>query len=230
MASRKEEKQRLREQREAREREQAAAAGRRRRLGLVAAGVLVAAAAIALLVVVDPFGGGDGGGEGGEAAANLYPEGGSVPEPRETELDAAAEAAGCRVRRDKVEGQEHTQESVRYRANPPTSGDHDPVPAEDAVYSNMPPVENLVHTLEHGRIVVQFKPGTPAPVRSNLRALYDEDPAHVVLTPNETGMDAQIAATAWGNALVCPRVNDRVYDAVRAFRDRFRDRGPEFVP
>jgi hypothetical protein len=43
-------------------------------------------------------------------------------------------------------------------------------------------------------------------------------------------MEPQIAATAWENALLCPRANDKVYDAIRAFKDRYRDRGPEFVP
>ena len=52
----------------------------------------------------------------------------------------------------------------------------------------------------------------------------------MLLIPNETGMPYEVAATAWTKMLGCPRMNDRVYDAVRAFRFSYRDRGPEYEP
>jgi hypothetical protein len=39
-----------------------------------------------------------------------------------------------------------------------------------------------------------------------------------------------VSATAWTHALNCERMNDRVFDAIRAFRTRWIDRGPERVP
>ena len=44
------------------------------------------------------------------------------------------------------------------------SGREGPTAAEDGVYAagNAPDLGLLVHTLEHGRIDVQYKPGTPA--------------------------------------------------------------------
>jgi hypothetical protein len=90
----------------------------------------------------------------------------------------------------------------------------------------------LVHTLEHGRIDVQYKPGTPAETVAQLEAFLAEqnDGYHMLLYENTTGMDAQVAATAWGHTLTCPRMNDKVIDALRTFRLEYIDQGPENVP
>ena len=226
MSSRKEQKEALR--RERLEREQAAAVSqrRRKRLGYAVGGLLSAAAVgtIAWLLLA-------GGGGGGEAKGGSgdFPSG-SVPAQRMTQLDEAARAAGCRVVEAKSEGQEHVTEPVAYKSNPPHSGNHFVDPAEDGAYLESPPTERLVHSLEHGRIVVQFAPNSPDAVKGNLKALYDEDPYHLILVPNGTEMPFQVAATAWTKVLGCPTMNDRVFDAIRTFKDRFRDRGPEFVP
>ena len=51
----------------------------------------------------------------------------------------------------------------------------------------------------------------------------------MLLVPDES-MDAEVAATAWTHVLTCPSLEDATFDAIRAFRDRWRDQGPEFVP
>jgi hypothetical protein len=52
----------------------------------------------------------------------------------------------------------------------------------------------------------------------------------MLLYQNTTGMDAAVAATAWGHSLTCPAMNDQVFDAVRTFRSSYIDKGPEAVP
>jgi hypothetical protein len=157
-------------------------------------------------------------------------EPGAIPRPRAGSLGEAAQAAGCEVRHPPIEGQGHVEGSVRYGSNPPTSGDHSPFPAEDGVYPKPPRPEELVHSLEHGRVVIQFDPAVGERVKGGLQALFQEDPYHVILAPSTTDMPYEVAATAWGHLLGCPETNDRVYDAIRAFRDRYRDKGPERVP
>ena len=78
--------------------------------------------------------------------------------------------------------------------------------------------ENLVHALEHGRIILQYDP-TKAPQRrlGQLKGLFDEDPYHLVLTPNATKMPYAVAATAWGHIAGCKRVTDETFDVLRAF-------------
>ena len=57
-----------------------------------------------------------------------------------------------------------------------------------------------------------------------------DDGYHLLLYENTTGMDAAVAATAWDRLLACPEMNDQVFDALRAFRTAFVDKGPEKVP
>lgn len=169
---------------------------------------------------------------GGERAnPGDYPAG-SVPAPGRfaSKSAAAARAAGCSLRGPAIEGDGHTGDEVAYRTNPPSSGDHQFAAAEDGAYVEAPRTEGLVHSLEHGRIVIWFESSAPPPVRGDLKALFDEDDEHLILTPNETGMPFAVAASAWGRLLGCPETNGRVFDAVRAFRDRYRDQGPERAP
>jgi hypothetical protein len=43
-------------------------------------------------------------------------------------------------------------------------------------------------------------------------------------------MKPEIAATAWTHSVTCPKMNDKVFDAIRTFRARYIDKGPETVP
>jgi hypothetical protein len=184
---------------------------------------------------------GDGGGGG-----TVFPEGGSVPEERGLSLEQAARAAGCVLETTRSRGAKdglHTatpDERVHYRGNPPTLGRHWPpgYQAQDGVYDEAPADEALVHTMEHGRVIIWAKPTLPRNVRTTLRALFDEDSYQLVLTPREN-MPYAVAATAWngdpgpagtGRTLGCPEWNEQVVDALRAFRDEHRSRGPEAVP
>ena len=47
---------------------------------------------------------------------------------------------------------------------------------------------------------------------------------------NVTDMPYEVAATAWTQLLGCKTLNDRTFDALRAFGDRYVDEGPERVP
>jgi hypothetical protein len=236
VSSRQEEKQRRREERLARERAEKAAAARRQRLRLgggVIAGVAVIA--VAALLVSGAIGGSSGSeGDPATPAANADVK---LPAQQIGDLAAAAKAAGCKVQNPPIEGRNHETKDFTpsdYKTNPPTSGNHYPEWYQDGVYGpgDTPNLGMLVHTLEHGRIDVQYKPGTPADVVAKLEALLAEqsDGYHMLLFQNTTGMDAQIAATAWGHSLTCPEFNDKVFDALRTFRNQFIDKGPEDVP
>jgi hypothetical protein len=126
---------------------------------------------------------------------------------------------------------------VQYKTNPPTSGSHDPIAAEDGIYppDGPPDLEQSVHALEHGRINIQYRPGTPAGTIDRLETLLEfevkgEPGYHALLYQNQTNMEPAIAATAWTKSLTCPRMNDQVFDAIRAFWRTNVDKGPEFIP
>jgi hypothetical protein len=236
MASRKEQKERLRREREEHER-QAREAERRRRLVGYGAGAALALAAVVVVAVLLL----SGGGEGDQASAEVLPDGGEVPRQQMTELEEAARAAGCELKSERAKGREHTaslSERVQYSTNPPTSGNHFVEPAGDAAYGEPPQDEELVHTLEHSRVIVWFKPGLPEDARANLKALYDSDTYQMLIVPRPK-MPYHVAASAWsrepepegtGRLLGCKRYNEQVFDALRTFRDEHRSNGPEPVP
>jgi hypothetical protein len=234
MASRKDEKARLREEREERERTAAAGARRKRLVGYGAAGVLGVAALVAVIVVALAGGNGGtgGGGGGGQAAGPIEPAefpSSPIPPQRITDLAQAARAAGCTTQSFRSEGRDHVPNDVNYKSNPPHSGPHDPIPAEDGVYADVPRTENVVHALEHGRILLEFKPSASEETKGRLKALFDEDPYHMILLPNAE-MGYEVAAVGWTEVLGCKRSNPQVFDAIRTFKERHRDRAPEFVP
>jgi hypothetical protein len=230
MATRKDEKAARREERLQREAAAEAAAQRKRRLSYLLAG-LAALAVVAAIVALVGSGGGGGGGSDRNTASRVpgYPAV-KIPPPKITSLAQAARAAGCTTQSFQSAGQQHVSGTVKYATNPPTSGPHNQIPANDGVYTSPPAKENFVHSLEHGRIELQFKPGAPAAVRGALKAVFDEDPSKTLLFPNNTGMPYEVAATAWTQLLGCARYNDRVPDALRAFSKAYKGRGPEQVP
>ena len=230
MSSRAEEKERRRQERLAEEQKAQASADRRKRLAIVGGAVL--ALAVAAIVVFALLSGGDD-----KDSKKPSIEGLTIPPVAIADLADAAKAAGCEVKEVPNEGSTHTSDPVEYKANPPTSGDHNPIPADDGVYEpgNEPAKEAYVHSLEHGRIIVQYKPGTPERTIGQLELVVNErfkgaEGYHMLMFQNNTNMEPAVAATAWDNALTCPSMNDKVFDAIRAFRKQFTDKGPEFVP
>ena len=67
-------------------------------------------------------------------------------------------------------------------------------------------------------------------VRSIGEKVKGVDAYHMLLFQNNTNMPYEVAATAWTQLLGCKTVNANTWDAIRAFRDRFVDKGPEIIP
>jgi uncharacterized protein DUF3105 len=236
VSSRKEQKEALRREREEREQAAREAERRRRLIGYGAGGALVAAAVVVLVVLLVSGGGSDK----HTASKDVLPDGGKVPAEKLTDLTAAAKAAGCKLESFPAKSRAHLtnpDEKAKYSSNPPTSGQHFNVPAEDGAWDQAPPDTALVHTLEHGRVIIWFKPSLPASERANLKKFFDDDQYHMLIVPRRN-MPYDVAASAWsadpqplgtGRLLGCPRYTDKVFDALRAFREEHRDNGPEVV-
>lgn len=237
MSHRREQKERLRQEREERERQARAAAQRKKLIGYGAGGVLALAAVVVLILLAT-----GGNSSGGDAqAAEVFPDGGSFPEQKIFDVAPAAKAAGCTLRDVKATSREHTTSlstHVKYSTNPPTSGRHYQIPAQDGIYGDAPQDEELVHGMEHGRVIFWVKPSIPEEQRANIRALVDDDSYQMFLVPR-ANMPYAVAATAWdadpapngtGKLMTCNEVNDQTYDALAAFRDEHRSQGPEPIP
>ena len=237
MASRKEQKEALRRERQEREAREAAAAARKRLIGIVVAAILALGIVVALAVVVFAGGDDDGGGGGGSAdSAEIdFPDAREIPAQATTALDEAVTGSGCRLESPPLaEETDHREGDIEYATNPPASGPQNEVPAEDDLYEESPSEERVLHSIEHGRIGVWVNPSASEETRAGIRAFYDEDPDHVRVTP-QPGLKEEVALSAWeaeesGRILRCRTVTDRSWDAMRAFKEQYRDKAPEFVP
>jgi Protein of unknown function (DUF3105) len=235
VSSRQEEKERRRKERMEREQAEAKRAARRKRMTLAFGGLLGVALVAGIVVVVLVLGSDDSSSkakQASDAAANV-----KLPAQATSDMAAAAKAAGCTLSNPAYEGASHEDKQFKpsdYKTNPPTSGNHTPDWYDDGIYApgDVPDLGKTVHPLEHGRIEVQYAPGTPKETVAQLEALLNEEQEgyHMLLFQNATGMKAKIAATAWTHSLTCPEMNDRVFDAIRTFRARYIDKGPERVP
>src|SRR3954464_5820356 len=217
MASRQEEKERRRRERV--EAEQAAQrAASRKRMLRIGGGAVLGIAVIAAIAVVALAGGGS------DKADTSNPT-------------ADAKAAGCTFASFKSEGRNHTTGKVKYKTNPPTSGDHNPTPAQDGIYApgNEPAPGNFVHSLEHGRIEYEYKPGTPRAQITQMQKLALEPfngsaGYHILMFQNNTNMPSQFALAAWTKRRSCKALTAKSMDVMRQFREAYTDKGPEFIP
>jgi hypothetical protein len=202
--------------------------------GLGAVAVLAVAVVIFLLV----SGGDDSGsgGGGGDAHINVNTQMGSSngvqPDEREgippqpaqiTNLKEAAKKAGCKLEL-KLEDEGHTHipkgsQPPKYKTNPPTSGNHVEAPYQqaDGAYAETPEAIDYVHSLEHGRLEIQYSPSLPEKELLELKGLYDTMYGATLLFPNGS-MPYQVAATTWTNLMGCPEYKGQAtIDAIRAF-------------
>lgn len=137
------------------------------------------------------------------------------------------EAALGRVVRHDGEGSGHLApgQSIRYQSDPPTSGVHDPRWVDPGVYTTIQGREKLVHSLEHGMIVIYYdRPA--AEVLATLKGwvgLYGAPFSGIVLAP-KPGLGNAVILAAWRKTL---RLDPFEPDPAAAFIDAYRGRGPE---
>ncbi len=125
------------------------------------------------------------------------------------------------------EGRWHLEpgESWNYKSFPPTSGPHDPRWIRPGFYLTAQRPEKLVHSLEHGIVVIYYD--RPAPkVLSVLKEWAERYPGKwdgVIVSPLP-GLGAGVVLTAWRKRL---RLEIFDQNQARSFLDAYRGHGPE---
>jgi hypothetical protein len=226
-----EERERLRSEREADEQRESRSTNR-----LIAGYAVAAVAVLAVAVGVFLFVSGGDDEAKGDAHINLNANFGSTngyaPDERAgtapaasqvTELRAAAKEAGCELKlKLPDEGHNHIPQGSKtpsYKTNPPTSGAHvePPFQQADGAYLETPAEIEVVHSLEHGRMAIQYSSDLAEADQLALKGLYDTMYGAALLFPNDE-MPFQVAATTWTNLLGCPTYEGAAtLDAIRAF-------------
>lgn len=143
---------------------------------------------------------------------------------------AQARAAPEPVQSFPFEGFEHVPlgTSIAYRTDPPTSGPHYDMVAQPGFYEDRTPAPGLlVHNLEHGHVVIYYSRGLlGTEARSYLQELtqrYRGTWDAVLAVPRDDDR-YELILTAWQHMQRLPAFERQ---AVDAFVDRFRGRGPE---
>jgi len=227
---REEERERLRQARQERESSQEKSEKWRLLAVYGGAGIIGLLVVVGIVAAIASSGGGGGGeshiNQGSGSTNGVKPDErtGTAPAPvKVTNLKQAAKQAGCVLRLHlKDEGKTHippTAPTPDYKTNPPTSGNHvePPYQQADGAYSEMPGEIFFVHSLEHGRMEVQYSPELPEEDQLALKGVYDTMYGGTLLFPNEN-MDYEVAATTWTNLMGCPKYKGAItLDAIRDF-------------
>jgi hypothetical protein len=138
------------------------------------------------------------------------------------ELAAARQEAGSSgVKQFPEAGRTHiepNQQPSNWNSVPPTSGDHLASPISGGVYDSEQDERAIVHNLEHGYVVIQYR-GIPEDQVNQLREFVrDRSGSKLVLAP-WSGLERDgVALTAWRNLETLERVNLTV---IRAFVDDY---------
>ena len=228
---REEERERLREAREEKEKTHTSSERKRLMIGYAVAGAIGLAVVGAIVIALVSSGGGGASGlshiDTRSGSTNgVQPDDRSGPKPapvKVANLKKAAKLAGCDLRlKLKEEGHEHIPQgsaAPEYKTNPPTSGNHvePPYQQADGAYSEEPLKIDFVHSLEHGRMEIQYSPELPETDQLAIKGLYETLYAATLLFPNEE-MPYAVAATTWRNLLGCKQYKGGItLDAIRDF-------------
>lgn len=126
-------------------------------------------------------------------------------------------------------GRKHVKDGteVEYNSNPPTSGDHYANWTRAGVYGEPIADGNLVHSLEHGYVIISYRCGEGEDCSDlvvKLTQIYEKKGKRKLIVIPRPGLDTEIALTAWARIDKIGKFDEqRIID----FIDSYRNRGPE---
>lgn len=189
-------------------------------IGLIAIGIVFVGAAVVVGYIA--FGGGASGPSTGADASGIEAE----PLP-----DRGDQALLQNVQQHPSEGTQHVppDTDVEYNTTPPTSGPHYGATVSAGFYSQAQPAGELVHTLEHGAVVIYYDEDALSPeAEQSLRewaSVHTGTWQSVVVVPNPYDeVDSPFVLTAWRHSL---RMSEYDAEVVQAFLAEYLGRGPE---
>jgi len=168
-------------------------------------------------------------------------------------VDQARASAGCDTVQDvapyspKSQDQAHVVSPAplsSYPSVPPASGPHNAIPYGAGVNSTPPPIDRVIHSLEHGAAIVWYSPDASGRELQRIRSFYEEAEvgSRVIVAPydyQDQGAagslpgGAQMVLVAWHKVQTCASVNlaaafgfTSTY-AAPPFVERYRGEAPE---
>ncbi len=123
-------------------------------------------------------------------------------------------------------GQSHAVdgEVVDYGTATPTSGRHSASSARCGIFEQEIPPEFVVHSLEHGTVVIWYQSDLESDTVSGLRDIVSQFDDRVILSPS-TQLSDPVVATSWRRLKAYDTADPEIADYIRTYRAR----GPESV-
>jgi hypothetical protein len=105
-----------------------------------------------------------------------------------------------------------------YRSIPPTSGPHNQTPLGSGVYSSPPPIDQAIHSLEHGATIVWYAPDVTGNELSRIETFYRRGSvgSRVIVAPYDypdqgaagsLPSGIEMALVSWHHLETCARAN-----------------------
>jgi len=108
----------------------------------------------------------------------------------------------------------------QYPSVPPASGPHNPIPYGAGVYASPPPIDRVIHSLEHGAAIVWYSPDASGPELDKIKHFYGRSDidvgSRVIVAPYDypdqgaagtLPNGAQMALVSWHHVQTCARPN-----------------------
>jgi len=143
------------------------------------------------------------------------------------ELAERGKSALARVEVRQSEGRGHLRagQPISYGANPPISGPHYSTSVDPGFYDSAKSRSNLVHSLEHGLVVIHYDaPGDAVMATLHAWTGLFTGPWSGIVAVRRAGLGEKLILTAWRRTLRLNRFDEK---SAAAFIDAFRGRGPE---
>lgn len=145
--------------------------------------------------------------------------------------DRGDQSVISQVQTEPSSGNEHVAEGtdIDYDRTPPTGGMHYTRPVNAGFYEEPQPYGSLVHSIEHGAIVVYYDPAELSPAaEEHLKSMaetYTGPWQSFIAVPNPgDNPEAAYVLTAWEKRLTMDEYDPEV---VRQFTGEYLGRGPE---
>jgi hypothetical protein len=211
---------------------------RNRKIGL--AGVAVAALGLAGVLVLTSLG--NGSTPGVPSAATLLSQATSAVktagcstvqttqpyDPKKLDVQTVPNTTGTPVEMDHAHiggagGPVSLPSLSTYPTVPPASGPHNGTTLPAGVYKSPPPIDQAIHSLEHGAVIVWYDPSATGPALTHLTDFYRQSSSDVnigqaklIVAPysypdqgaaGTLPTDVQMALVAWHRLQTCTQVN-----------------------
>lgn len=144
--------------------------------------------------------------------------GGGVPAP-----GATGDGEGhCAADQRFDPGEDHVP-NPSYTVDPPAGGEHLPAAAPPGAYRDAPPDGSVVHAMEHGYVVLWYRPDVDEEVQKIIVSLGEEFRRELLIVPRAS-LKVPVAMTAWRQRLLCEGPDE---DQLAEFVRTHLDKGPE---